>query len=183
MSELILLDKLRNVNTSEHVNKQQIVEEIIGQIAVSDYNLEDVDTNRPWGAFFRLKNADAERFVAEFFPEIDLNEARLGDENIEISPKILLVSPNQRLSWQYHNYRAERWSFLTEGAYHRSLDDEMGEVIEVMAGESVQFAPGERHRLVGRTTYALVAEIWQHTDSTTKSSEDDIVRLHDDYSR
>ena len=42
---------------------------------------------------------------------------------------------------------------------------------------------GERHRLVGLSDYAVIAEIWQHTDATNPSDEDDIVRLQDDFGR
>ena len=42
---------------------------------------------------------------------------------------------------------------------------------------------GERHRIIGMDDYAIVAEIWIHTDKYNPSDEDDIVRLKDDYDR
>ena len=52
------------------------------------------------------------------------------------------------------------------------------------AGEVVQFAKSERHRLVGAMGhYTLVAEIWQHTNPEQLSDEADITRLQDDYKR
>jgi mannose-6-phosphate isomerase len=42
---------------------------------------------------------------------------------------------------------------------------------------------GERHRLLGLNEWGIIAEIWQHTDATDPSDEDDIVRLQDDYGR
>jgi len=101
-----------------------------------------------------------------------------------LSPKILLVSPDQRLSWQYHNRRSERWDFLTKGLYSRSMTDEEGKAILAYTGDMVQFATRERHRLIGNNdTYVIVAEIWQHTNPEHISDEDDIVRLQDDYNR
>jgi hypothetical protein len=44
-------------------------------------------------------------------------------------------------------------------------------------------AQGERHRLVGLDAQAIIAEIWQHTDASHPSDEDDIVRVQDDFGR
>lgn len=94
------------------------------------------------------------------------------------------MSPEQRLSWQYHDRRAERWAFLTDGAYNKSVSDDEGQLFKAQAGDIVQFTTGERHRLVGRdSAYTLVAEIWQHTNPDQASDEHDIVRLQDDYRR
>ena len=45
----------------------------------------------------------------------------------------------------------------------------------------VKLLQAERHRLVGLENYAVVAEIWQHTDIDNPSDEKDIVRLQDDF--
>ncbi|NBC66802.1 MAG: hypothetical protein GVY07_14240 [Bacteroidetes bacterium] len=42
---------------------------------------------------------------------------------------------------------------------------------------------GQRHRLIGLQNWGVVAEIWQHTDSSDPSDEEDIVRLDDDFGR
>lgn len=181
MSELS--KHLSNINTHKSVEKLQIVDQIHDCIKANNYTVVEVNHEKPWGAYFRLHNDDADMFVEEFFPELDPIEARMGNESLELSPKILLVSPEQKLSWQYHNRRAEAWAFLNEGAYCNSLNDEQGEQQGTSAGDMVQFAKNERHRLIGRATYTLVAEIWQHTDSDNPSDEDDIVRLADDYAR
>ena len=107
-----------------------------------------------------------------------------SDLGAELSPKFLIVKPGQRLSWQYHDRRAERWCFLTQGGYRKSMTDDEGDRIEANAGEVVQFQTGERHRLEGRSDgLVLVAEIWQHSQPEAPSDEDDIVRLADDYQR
>jgi hypothetical protein len=47
----------------------------------------------------------------------------------------------------------------------------------------IKLKQGERHRLMGLGNWGIVAEIWQHTDVSNPSDEDDIVRLQDDFSR
>lgn len=148
------------------------------------YTIALHDYDRPWGGFLQLANSDADTFIKAFFTGLTPEEARLGNAQSELSPKILIVAPQQRLSWQYHDRRAERWVYLTEGGYHKSLTDEQGELYSAKPGEVVQFEKGERHRLVGAADhYTLVAEIWQHTNPEELSDEGDIVRLADDYRR
>ncbi len=179
-----LLNQLSNIDTNESVSKGQIVNEIKEYIEANNYTIVEMDDKRPWGAYFKLDNNEADIFVKEFFPELSSTEARLGNDKAELSPKILLVSPSQRLSWQYHNRRAEIWAFLNKGSYNKSLTDNEGEVQTADASDVVQFAATERHRLIGCVaTYSLVAEIWQHTDSNNMSDEGDIVRIQDDYNR
>lgn len=168
----------------EDTEKTALVDSINADFASAGYEVVEVNSSKPWGAYLRIANNQADEFVTDFFPGLTPYQARLGMETAELSPKILIVTPGERLSWQYHNRRAERWSFLSDGAYNKSLSDEPGEVVAVTTGEVVQFAQGERHRLVGlKDEYVLVAEIWQHTDSSNPSNEDDIVRLADDYKR
>lgn len=148
------------------------------------YTIVETNTDKPWGAYTRISSDEADRFIGVFPFGVDPAEARLGVPDAELSPKILAVAPNQRLSWQYHTRRAERWVFLTEGAYRKSVDDAEGEVIYAKPGDVVQFEEGERHRLEGVDgKVVLVAEIWQHKDANWPSNEDDIVRISDDYDR
>ncbi len=150
------------------------------------YTIVEEDQTKPWGAYYRMDSSEADRFITEFFPGLSVTEAKLGRDGVELSPKFLLVAPKERLSWQYHHNRAERWRFLTPGSYFRSVTDEQGELQQGASGEVVQFAAGERHRLcanIDSVSYTLVAEIWQHTDPNTLSTEADIIRLQDDYKR
>lgn len=166
------------------IEKATLVDHINTDLNSAGYEVVEVNGDKPWGAYLRIANGQADKFVADFFPGLTPDEARLGVAEAELSPKILIVSPDQRLSWQYHDRRAERWMFLTEGAYNKSASDDPGELQIATSGDVVQFAQGERHRLVGLTDdYTLVAEIWQHTDTDSPSDEDDITRLIDDYSR
>lgn len=133
-----------------------------------------------------MDSAEAERFINQFFPGLTLQEAQLGMEGAELSPKFMLFAPGTRISWQYHKDRAERWRFITDGGYYKSMTDDMGELQVGKAGDQIQFVKGERHRGCANldgVSYTLVAEIWQHTNPNSPSSEEDIIRLQDDYSR
>lgn len=102
----------------------------------------------------------------------------------KLSPKILLVAPHQRLSWQYHHRRAERWRLIDgEAGVIRSEDDVQGQLEVLKKGDTITLQQGERHRLVGLEYWGVVAEIWQHTDAENPSDENDILRVQDDFGR
>lgn len=165
-------------------DKNTVVDLLIAQLKTNEYDVVEVNLDKPWGAYIRINNDCADKFIAAFFPDLDPLDARLGNESTALSPKLLIVSPGQRLSWQYHYRRAERWRFLTNGSYNKSLTDEPGQPINAAADEVVQFRAEERHRLNGKDDgYVIVAEIWQHIDAVDVSDENDIVRLADDYKR
>ena len=50
-------------------------------------------------------------------------------------------------------------------------------------GDEIRLSKRERHRIIGLDNYAVVAEIWIHTDKDNPSDENDIVRLQDDFDR
>ncbi len=161
-----------------------VTQDIILQLEETGYEIAEVNNTKPWGAYIRLVNRNADTFIEEYFPGLTGSEARLGNDDLELSPKILVVAPGERLSWQYHQRRAERWRFITAGAYRKSATDAESDRIEAQVGEVVQFAEGERHRLEGvADRYVFVAEIWQHTRVGEPSNEADIIRLADDYTR
>lgn len=145
------------------------------------FRIERKDFNRPWGGFFVIDEKQAADFTARYFPGID-NADLIGAR--KVSPKILLVAPHKRLSWQYHHRRSEVWR-VVEGKVGvvRSDTDEPGSLEEYEQGDLITLAKGERHRLVGLDTWGKVAEIWQHTDPDHPSDEEDIVRLQDDFGR
>lgn len=182
VSELFI--RLSNIEKHKKIEKEHIVRTIAEHILSSPYTMVEKDDQRPWGAFFKLDNGDADTFIEEFFDGLSPTDARLGHDGADLSPKILLVSPKKRLSWQYHERRAERWRFVHNGLYIRSDTDEEQELQIADIGHEVQFSAGERHRLIGHDDdYTVVAEIWQHTDQEKPSSEEDIVRLSDDFGR
>ena len=139
------------------------------------------DFDRPWGGFLVIDELQAQDFANQFFSGIDVDSLRIGGK---LSPKILIVAPDVRLSWQYHYRRAEIWRVYrgTAGIIRSETDSET-EVEVLKEGDQVRLRQGERHRLVGLEAQALVAEIWQHTDPNHPSDEDDIVRVSDDFGR
>lgn len=150
-------------------------------ILLEKFNVVASDLTRPWGGFYVIDETQAQLFSDTFFEGLDVSTLTIGGK---LSPKILLVSPGQRLSWQYHNRRAEIWR-VVEGpvAVVRSQTDEEGELVVHQAGEYIKLAQGERHRLIGLDTQAIIAEIWQHTDAAQPSDESDIIRVQDDFGR
>ena len=144
-------------------------------------HIEHFDYNRPWGGFFVISENQAQIFSDIYFDGLDVEPLRIGGK---LSPKILLVKPEARLSWQYHYRRAETWRVI-EGPVGiiRSATDKEGELEFFNAGETVVLQQGERHRLIGLENWGVVAEFWQHTDPKDPSDEDDIVRVQDDYKR
>ena len=143
--------------------------------------IDSYDLSRPWGGFFVLDENQAQAFADIYFQGTDTEELRKSGL---LSPKILMVKPGARLSWQYHERRAEIWR-VVEGPVGivRSATDDEGELVRFEAGETIVLEKGERHRLIGLVGWGVVAEFWQHTDPDHPSDEDDIVRVQDDYSR
>jgi mannose-6-phosphate isomerase len=102
----------------------------------------------------------------------------------KLSPKILIVKPAVRLSWQYHNRRAEIWQvFKGSAGIVRSDSDIENEMKVYNEGDQIILQQGEQHRLIGLDDYSVVAEIWQHTDADYPSDEEDIIRVQDDFGR
>lgn len=145
------------------------------------FSITAKDFNRPWGGFFVLDEAQAEKFGAAYFPGIEIASLKIGGK---LSPKILMVQADKRLSWQYHHRRAEIWKLAagTAGVVTSQTDEE-GPVQKLTPGEVIRLNKGLRHRLVGLAGWGMVAEIWQHTDPANPSDEDDIVRVQDDFGR
>ena len=138
------------------------------------------DFDRPWGGFLVIDETQAQTFANRFFSGLNVQDLKIDDR---LSPKILIVKPKSRLSWQYHHRRAEIWQvYRGIVGVVRSNDDVEGPLIEFNEGAQVKLSQGERHRLIGLADFAVVAEIWQHT-GPVPSDEDDIVRLQDDYER
>ena len=145
------------------------------------YRIVDFDFKRPWGGFLVIDEKQVNKFAGQFFEDITIDSLKIGGK---LSPKLLIVNSNARLSWQYHLRRAEIWRVYkgTVGII-RSNDDDQKPLLTLNEGDQVKLKQGERHRLIGLKQRALVAEIWQHTDPNNPSNEEDIVRLQDDFGR
>jgi mannose-6-phosphate isomerase len=145
------------------------------------FSINQCDKSRPWGGFFVINEEQAQQFADTYFDGLNVNELRISGK---LSPKILIVAPMQRLSWQYHHRRAEIWRVIegTVGVVKSDTDEET-DVVSYKPGEVIKLKRGERHRLVGLKDWGVLAEIWQHTDPEYPSDEDDIVRVQDDFGR
>lgn len=170
-----------NLNIPDNLDKNAVFEQITTALKKEKFTVEKQDETRPWGGFFVIDESQASAFAAKFFPHLDMETIKITNK---LSPKILVVAPNKRLSWQYHFRRAEIWKILSGVVgVKTSATDEEGETKKLSPDTFIQMDKGERHRLIGLESWGIVAEIWQHTDPENPSDEDDIVRLQDDFGR
>jgi len=158
-----------------------VLSRVRASLASAGLTVVGQDLARPWGGFLLISQSEVGEFTRVYFPPAGLQDA---SEQLALSPKLLLVAPGQRLSWQYHRRRSEIWR-VVEGpvGVSRSLTDEEALICSYAPGEVLRLELGERHRLIGLETWGVIAEIWQHTDTTSPSDELDIVRVSDDYDR
>ena len=155
--------------------------EVENEISDLGFEIISKDFERPWGGFLVINENQAQEFANKFFDGIDIESLKIGGK---LSSKILVVKPNSKLSWQYHNRREEIWKvFKGKVGISRSHDNNQNAIVNLDEGDQLKLEKGERHRLIGLDDYAVLAEIWQHTDSNYPSDENDIVRLDDDYGR
>ncbi len=139
------------------------------------------DEQRPWGGFFVIDENQAQAFSNYFLDGLNVADLKISGK---LSPKLSMVKPNTRLSWQYHHRRAEIWRVIKGNAgVVRSDTDEEGELLVLNIDDQIRLKQGERHRLIGLNDWAVIAEIWQHTDANNPSDEEDIVRVQDDFGR
>ena len=161
--------------------KDQIFRKVASLLKEADFTIINKDESRPWGGFYVIDEAEAAQFVKHFFPEENLAEIKITNK---LSPKILIVAPHKRLSWQYHHRRAEIWKCISDKVSVATSDtDEHTHIHILYNGDIIKLPTGKRHRLIGMEEWGIVAEIWQHTDESNPSDEDDIIRLQDDYNR
>ena len=154
---------------------------IENEIIEKGFRIISKDFKRPWGGFLVIDESQAQDFANTFFDGINVETLKIGGK---LSPKVLIVSPNSKLSWQYHYRRAEIWK-VYKGiiGVSKSFDDVEKPMIILEKNDQIKLIQGERHRLIGLDDYAVISEIWQHIDPENPSDEEDIVRLSDDYGR
>jgi len=162
--------------------KENIFDKAEKQLRESGIEIESKETGRPWGGYFVISEDSADTFIQKYFT----NNADViaGQRTKNISPKILLVAPEARLSWQYHHRRSEIWR-VVEGPVGivTSETDSQGKQQTLEMGDTVKLHVGLRHRLIGLENWGMVAEIWIHEFDENPSDEHDIVRVTDDYGR
>lgn len=148
-------------------------------ITDNGFTIVEENTSKPWGAYIRLSNDNAEQFAATYF------QGHTFETYEDLSPKFLLVAPHKRLSWQKHVRRAELWTVLKGpvGAKISATDEEPEAITVLQEGEYIEFDTEVRHRLIGLDDWGVVTEIWKHTKAPDLSDEDDIIRVQDDFAR
>lgn len=94
--------------------------------------------------------------------------------NEQVTVSLMAVTPDQRLSLQSHEDRAEMWVVLDEGAEVQIGD----EILHPRAGETLWIPANTRHRLGSTGAHVRVLEVafgdWR---------QEDIRRYDDDYQR
>ena len=170
-----------SLHFSAETPKELVFENVAEYLHQQNLKVDKQDSTRPWGGFFVLDESDADKFIALYFSHLTKDELTISGK---LSPKILIVGPEKRLSWQYHHRRAEIWKLIggTAGVITSDTDEEK-ETTHLNIGDIIQLKQGERHRLIGLDGWGIVAEIWRHTDAKNPSDEDDIVRVQDDFGR
>src|SRR5687768_17418740 len=114
-----------NLKFSSDLAKDTVFTEISIYLSSLRFNIIGVDENRPWGGFFVIDETQSSKFIDTFFDSAD----KEGVESSQrISPKILIVEPGKKLSWQYHHRRSELWKVIGgPAAVIRSVDDNQNE--------------------------------------------------------
>ena len=161
--------------------KELIFQQVADYLVEQNLKIDKQDDSRPWGGFFVIEENEAEKFINLYFPNLSKDKLNISGR---LSPKILIVAPDKRLSWQYHHRRAEIWKLIggTAGVVISDTDEEK-EIRHLITGDIIHLKQGERHRLLGLKGWGIIAEIWRHTDAEHPSDEEDIVRVQDDFGR
>ena len=161
--------------------REEIFSKIQDHLAANGFRIVDRALEKPWGGFYVIDEAQARDFASFYFSEVDFSTISITGR---LSPKILAVAPNKRLSWQYHFRRAEIWKLVAGEAAITTSDDDVERFNRAMVlGDVIRLRQGERHRLIGLNKWGMVAEIWQHTHADHLSDESDIIRVQDDFIR
>jgi mannose-6-phosphate isomerase len=170
-----------NLQLTAESSKGDVFEKVKNFLQQNNFKIIDSDKNRPWGGFYVIDETQSQKFVDFFFNGVHDSKNK---DILKISPKILIVGPKKRLSWQYHHRRAELWKVIGgEVGVIQSENNDETEVKTKIINDLIKLKQGERHRLIGLENWGIVAEIWQHVDHLQPSDENDIVRLQDDFGR
>ena len=90
--------------------------------------------------------------------------------------KEIVVKPREKLSYQYHYHRSERWVII-QGEVTVTIDDYD---FNREAGEAIYIPKGAKHRIWNTGDEDC---IFIEVQTGTYFGEDDIVRLEDNYGR
>ncbi|TRZ51989.1 phosphoheptose isomerase [bacterium] len=177
-----MVEKRTEIFIEDWLEKKEVVDLVDQWRYELGFSVEEINTEKPWGAYWKIADWQVGQFVDLFFPEMKENISKVKQN---LSPKFLLIAPGERLSWQYHNRRSENWVVVegNVGIKTSDTDTEPEDVQRLITEERISMEKGLRHRLIGLGEWGLVAEIWVHSEPENPSDEDDVVRLQDDYGR
>lgn len=164
------------------MTKDEIFNQYKGQLTAQGFTIIDQDDKRPWGGFFVIDPHQVKQFINTFFSDYNFP---IDVSNFDLKPKILLVEPNKRLSWQVHNRRSELWRIITGNPkiYLSETDQQPSQPQLHPAGDFIDIRQGIRHRIGSGDQWVIVAEIWIHSDPENPSTEEDVRRIADDFLR
>jgi mannose-6-phosphate isomerase len=162
--------------------KDEIHEEIEKNLTAKALQIAGEDFERPWGGFFKISDESLNKFLSIYFSGVTLP---FDITKLNVSPKILVVAPGKKLSWQVHERRSELWRVINGpvGIYTSPTDVQPDEMQVCQNNEVIEIKLGTRHRLVGLDDWGIVAEIWIHKFPDNPSDENDIRRIEDDFGR
>lgn len=166
--------------------KSVVQTEVAAAITHDNFEITEQNFEKPWGGYFVINQQCIGEFIQAFFADLaDELQAQVA-KGYALTPKILVVAPGTRLSWQYHFRRSEEWRVISRDpvAVMKSDDNTMPASPEIFpAGSRISLAVEQRHRLIGLDAWGIVAEIWRHTQPDQPSTEEDIIRVQDDFAR
>lgn len=141
--------------------------------------MDDIDEHKPWGAYYRFSLDQKAKFMSLFYQDCNV------DVEGDVNPKILVFEPGKKISLQYHERRDEIWRVLYgEVEAYFGEGDKLGEYKTYKTREVFTYAAKFRHKGGASTAdWAIVAEIWRHTNPGALSDENDNIRLADDFGR
>ena len=146
--------------TINESSKQNVFDGVMKALWAHDLPHLVMNIEKPWGGYFTFADDQIEKFINLFFNGIDINHS-LQEKKLNLSPKILVVEPGCRLSWQYHDRRSELWRCIyNQVGVVISETDEEAECKILSEGEHIFISKGHRHRLVGLEKYGIIAELW-----------------------
>ncbi len=180
-------DQEKTLSLNLKGSKENVLKAVTLYIQNQGFSITIKDEEKPWGAYYYIDEKDREKFTRMYFHNEDFTEIIKTD--LRLTPKFLIVAPNEMLSWQWHKRRSEYWSLVVGQVTYKvsSLNEEPEESHELVYGKILKILKETRHRLIGadkiNEAYGVVAEIWIHSDPSNPSNEEDIHRVSDKYSR
>jgi hypothetical protein len=166
--------------------KSDVQTQVVAALKADHLVITDQNFDKPWGGYLVISEEQIEIFIQSYFADVASELLAQVKQGFKLTPKILVVAPQARLSWQYHFRRSEEWCVISADpiAVMQNQTDQMPNVPEIYPqGGRISLEVEQRHRLIGLDAWGVVAEIWCHTQLDHPSTEEDIIRVQDDYAR